>query len=75
MTVTDTDDRVAREELVEHVDRYVGFERLMLFCALHVALTLACLALAFEGHIPVLAFLCFLGGSITIVTGFALYRH
>jgi hypothetical protein len=75
MTVSDSEQNVSREEWVEHVDRYAGFERLILFSVLHVALALACLALAFEGHIPFLAFLCFVGGSVAIIVTLALYRH
>jgi hypothetical protein len=60
-------------EIREHLDRYIGFERMVLFSVLHIALALACLALAFIGHTPVIAFLLFLGGSLSTIAGFVIY--
>lgn len=71
MAVIDND--VSRAELTEHVDRYVGFERMVLFATIHVFLAVACLGLAFVGHIPVLAFLLFIGGSLATIIGIAVY--
>jgi len=60
-------------EIVAHRRSYLGFERMVAFCALHIALILTCLALAFIGHIPVIAFLLGVGGSLTTIAGFAIY--
>ena len=43
----------------------------MLFAVLHITLTLACLALAFLGHLPVIALLLGIGGTLALVAGFA----
>lgn len=59
-------------ELAEHYHSYFTFERLVLFAVLHIALTLSCVALAFIGHIPVLALLFWLGGSVVLLAAFAL---
>jgi hypothetical protein len=56
----------------EHLESYSSFERLVLFAALHVALTLSCAALAFIAHIPLLALLIWLGGTVVLLAGFAL---
>jgi len=67
------DSSVSPQEMREHRRSYLGFERMILFAALHVALALVCLALAFLGHIPVLAFLLFIGGSMATIAGFVVY--
>lgn len=67
MAVTDLDTTV---EVREHRRTFLGFERLVLFAAMHVALILACLALAFVGHIPLLALLLGLGGTLALIMGF-----
>ena len=59
-------------ELEEHRRSFVTFERLILFAVLHIALTLSCVALAFIGEIHLLALLIWLGGTVTLVSGFAL---
>lgn len=59
-------------ELEEHRQSYFAFERLVLFAALHVALTLSCAALAFIGGIHLLALLFWLGGTLALIIGFAL---
>lgn len=64
---------VSSDELREHRRSYVGFERMVLFSVLHIALLLSCLALAFIGHIPLLAFLFFIAGSLVTITGFVVY--
>ncbi|MBV8393884.1 MAG: hypothetical protein JOY81_11945 [Alphaproteobacteria bacterium] len=46
---------------------------MVLFAVLHIALALSCLALAFISHIPVIAFLLFLGGSLATIAGFVIY--
>ena len=59
-------------EFSEHLHSYFSFERLVLFAALHVALTLSCAALAFIGHVPVIAMIFWLGGTLLLIAGFAL---
>lgn len=59
-------------EIGEHLQSYFSFERLVLFAALHVAITLACVALAFIGHAPVIAVLLWLGGTIVLIAAIAL---
>jgi hypothetical protein len=39
-----------------------------LFAILHVALTLGCLALAFIAHIPLIALVLWLGGTIALIS-------
>jgi hypothetical protein len=68
MAVTDFDTNL---EVRAHRRTFLSFERLVLFTAMHVALVLACLALAFVGHIPVLALLLGLGGTLALIVGFA----
>ncbi len=59
-------------EVSEHLQSYFSFERLVLFAVLHVALTLSCVALAFIGHVPVIALLFWLGGTLLLLAGFGL---
>src|SRR5436190_138639 len=69
MTVTEFDQTNA--EVRWHRRTFVTFERLVLFAALHIALILSCLALAFVGHIPLIAFLLGVGGTVVLIAGFA----
>jgi hypothetical protein len=39
---------------------------------MHVALVLACLALAFLGHIPAIAVLLGVGGTVALIAAFAI---
>ncbi len=64
---------VPAEEVREHRRSYLGFERMVAFCALHIALILSCLALAFIGHVPVIAFLFGVGGSLVAIVAFVTY--
>ena len=57
-------------EVRAHRRTFVGFERLVMFAMLHIALTLGCLALAFLGHVPLLAFLLGVGGTIALIVAF-----
>lgn len=57
-------------ELRAHRRTFEGFERLVLFAAMHVALVLVCLALAFVGGIPLLALLLGIGGTLALIMGF-----
>lgn len=59
-------------EVDEHLHSYFTFERLVIFAILHLALTLSCAALAFIGHVPVIALIFWLGGSGLLLAGFAL---
>jgi hypothetical protein len=59
-------------EVDEHLHSYFTFERLVLFAILHLALTLSCVALAFIGHVPVIASIFWLGGSVLLLAGFTL---
>ena len=59
-------------ELIEHYHSFFTFERLVLFAVLHIALTLSCVALAFIGHIPLLALIFWLGGTLVLLSAFAL---
>ncbi len=59
------------QELRDHRETYDRFSRLVLFAVLHIALVLSCMALAFLGHIPVLAVLLGLGGTLALLVAFA----
>lgn len=59
-----------RELLREHQETFHTFNKLVLFSLLHVALVLACLALAFLGNVPVLALLLGLGGTAALIVAF-----
>jgi hypothetical protein len=65
MTTTDLE----ISEVRAHRRTFVTFERLVLFAALHITLTLACLALAFIGHTPVIALLLGVGGTLALIAG------
>jgi hypothetical protein len=67
-----TEFETANAEVRAHRRTFVSFERLVLFAVMHVALVLACLALAFLGHIPVLAVLLGVGGTVALIAGFAI---
>ncbi len=64
------DSSVPSEEMRAHRRSYLDFERLVLFALLHAALVLACLALAFLGGAPLIAFLFGVAGSLAIIAGF-----
>ncbi len=59
-------------ELSDHRRTFESFGRLVLFAILHVALTLGCLALAFIAHIPLIAFVLWLGGTIALISVFTI---
>ena len=63
-------DSASLAEVRAHRRTFFAFERLVLFAALHVALTLACLALAFIGHVPMIALLLWIGGTLAMIVGF-----
>ena len=70
MTITEVDN--ASTEVRAHQRSFITFERLVLFAAMHVALVLACLALAFLGHIPAIAVLLGVGGTVALIAAFAI---
>lgn len=59
-------------ELREHEETFHSFSRLVLFAVLHIVLVLVCLALGFVGHIPVLAVLMGLGGTLVLLIAFVI---
>ena len=73
MASTSMDYQPEPGEIVAHRRSYLGFERMVAFSAVHIALVLVCLALAFIGHVPVLAFLLGAGGSLVTIAAFVIY--
>lgn len=59
------------QDLREHRRTFQTFSKLVLFSILHIALVLACLALAFVGNSPLIALIFGVGGSIAIITALA----
>lgn len=59
-------------ELREHEETFHSFSKLVLFAVLHIVLVLVCLALGFVGHIPVLAVLMGLGGTLVLLVAFVI---
>lgn len=59
-------------EVRAHRRTFFAFERLVLFAALHVALVLVSLALAFFGHAHLLAVLLGVGGTIALIAAFSI---
>lgn len=55
-----------------HEQTYEGFSKLVLFAVLHIILVLACMALGFVGHLPFLAVILGLGGTLALIVGFAI---
>lgn len=64
-------DSSATQELREHRRSFMTFERIVLFAIMHVALVLSCLALAFLGDVPLIAFLIGVGGTLALIAAFA----
>jgi hypothetical protein len=54
-----------------HVATYTSFSKLVLFAILWIVLILACMALGLVGHVPVLATLGGIGGTIALIVAFA----
>jgi len=69
MSVSELD--TSNAEVRAHRRTFVSFERLVLFAAIHIALVLVSLALAFIGHVPVIAVLLGLGGTVALIAAFA----
>lgn len=64
-------DPATTQELRQHRRTFVTFERIVQFAAMHIALVLVCLALAFVGNVPWIGFLFGLGGTIALIAWFA----
>ena len=60
-------------EVAEHRQSFIAFRHLVVFAAAHIGLTLACVALAFVGHIKLVALLVWLGGTLAMVAFLALH--
>jgi hypothetical protein len=54
-------------EVRAHRRTFEAFGRLVLFAILHIGLSLACLALAFLGHAPLVALMIWLAGTLTMI--------
>ena len=67
MAVTDFE---TAAEVQAHRRTFITFERLVLFGAMHIALVLACLALAFFGHLSIIGLLLGIGGTVALIAGF-----
>lgn len=63
-------DPAATQEFREHRHSFMTFERIVLFAVMHIALVLACLALAFLGNVPLLGFLLGVGGTLALIVAF-----
>lgn len=61
----------AAAEFRAHRRTFQSFGRLVLFAVVHITLTLACLALAFLAHIPVIPLVAWIGGTLAMVAVFA----
>lgn len=72
MADVSNDPRAMVQELHQHEETFHSFNKLVLFAILHVGLVLACLALAFLGHAPLLALLIGLGGTVALIVGFTI---
>jgi len=57
-------------ELRAHRRTFDSFARLVLFAILHIGLTLACLALAFLAHAPVISLVIWIGGTLAAIAAF-----
>jgi hypothetical protein len=65
-----TETFIAATELRAHRRTFHSFTRLVLFAILHIGLTLACLALAFLAHVPVISLLIWIGGTLAMIAAF-----
>jgi hypothetical protein len=67
-----TETFTAATELHAHRRTFDSFSRLVLFAILHIGLTLACLALAFLAHVPVISLVMWIGGTLAMIAAFTL---
>src|SRR5262245_22709804 len=66
------DPRLVDQDLPARRKTFHSFSKLVLFAILHIGLVLACLALAFLGHVPLLATLIGVGGTVVLLAVFAI---
>jgi hypothetical protein len=60
-------------ELLAHQRSFIAFRHLIVFAAAHVALTLACVALAFIGEAKLVALLLWLAGTLAMLAFLAVH--
>jgi hypothetical protein len=70
--MADTTNAFTAAELRVHRRTFESFGRRVLFAILHIGLTLACLALAFLAHIPVISLAMWVGGTVAMIAIFAI---
>jgi hypothetical protein len=68
--VNTTETFTVATELRAHRRTFNSFARLVLFAILHIGLTLACLALAFLAHVPVISLVIWIGGTLAMIAAF-----
>ena len=56
-----------------HLATYTSFNKLVMFTILWIVLLLACMALGLVAHLPVLATLGGIGGTIALIVAFAVF--
>ena len=66
------DRQILDEDLPAHQQTFNSFNKLVLFAILHIALVLACLALAFLGGAPLLGLLLGVGGTVALLVVFSI---
>ena len=66
------DRQFADQDLPAHRQTFNSFNKLLLFAILHIVLVLSCLALAFLGHVPLLATVLGVGGTVALLAAFAI---
>jgi hypothetical protein len=47
----------------------------VLFAILHIGLTLACLALAFLAHVPLISLVIWIGGTLAMIASFTVIAN
>ncbi len=73
--MADTTNAFTAAELRSHRRTFESFGRLVLFAILHIGFTLACLALAFLAHIPVVSLAMWLAATVAMITVFAITEN
>jgi len=73
MVDTVHDPLAAVRDLGAHRRTFHAFSKLVLSAILHIALVLACLALAFIGNSPLIALLLGAGGTVALIMAFVIY--
>ena len=62
----------AKDDYPAHVATYASFSKLVTFTLLWIVLLLVSMALGLIGHLPLLALVLGVGGSIALLIGFAI---